>query len=42
MQLGDGVGGLARRLGEVGADPMGHAVEPLIDGAGKLAVTRRR
>ena len=29
---------LARGLGEVGADPMGHAVEPLIDGAGKLAM----
>ena len=39
MQLGDGVGGLARRLGQVRADPMGHAVEPFVDGAGKLAVT---
>ena len=39
MQLGDGVGGLARRLGQVRADPMGHAVEPLVDGAGELAVT---
>ena len=40
IELGDGIRGLARGLGEVAADPVGHAVEALIDGAGEVAVPR--
>ena len=32
--------GLARSFVEVGADPVGHAVEPLVDGARDIALAR--
>ena len=40
VELGDQFMGLARGLVEVGADPLRHAVEPLVDGAGDVALAR--
>ncbi|ODS01646.1 hypothetical protein AUC69_05070 [Methyloceanibacter superfactus] len=39
VELGDGFMRLARRVVEVGAHLVGHAVEPLVDGPRQLAVT---